>query len=93
MQDVVVTSGVRTAIGRFQGSLAGTPASDLGAAVIREAMSRSSIEPSQVEQVLMGICGQVAEDTYLSRFAAVKGGVPFGVNDDQRCGRSKEPDA
>ena len=52
MQDVVVTSGVRTAIGRFQGSLAGTPASDLGAAVIREAISRSSIESGQVEQVL-----------------------------------------
>ena len=93
MQDVVVTSGVRTAIGRFQGSLAGTPASDLGAAVIREAISRSSIESGQVEQVLMGICGQVAEDTYLSRFAAVKGGVPYGVpamNVNRLCGSGLE---
>jgi len=93
MQEVVVTSGVRTAIGRFQGSLAGTPASDLGAAVIREAVSRSSLDSGQVDQVLMGICGQFGEDTYLSRFAAVKGGLPFGVpamNVNRLCGSGLE---
>ena len=67
MEDVVITSGVRTAIGKFQGSLADVPASDLGAHVIREAVARAGIDPGNVDQVVMGIVGQVAEDAYLSR--------------------------
>src|SRR5487761_2771220 len=74
MEDVIIASGVRTAIGRFQGSLAEVPASDLGAHVIREAVSRAGIEPERVDQVVMGIVGQVAEDAYLSRHSAVKAG-------------------
>ena len=62
MEDVVITSGVRTAIGKFQGSLADVPASDLGAHVIREAVARAGIAPENVDQVVMGIVGQVAED-------------------------------
>ena len=71
MEDVVITSGVRTAIGKFQGSLADVPASDLGAHVIREAVARAGIDPANVDHVVMGIVGQVAEDAYLSRHAAV----------------------
>ena len=46
MEDVVITSGVRTAIGKFQGSFADVPASDLGAHVIREAVARAKIDPN-----------------------------------------------
>jgi acetyl-CoA C-acetyltransferase len=93
MEDVVVVSGVRTAIGRFQGSLADVPASDLGATVIREAVNRAGIKPDQADSVIMGICGQIAEDTYLSRFAAVKAGLPYEVpamNVNRLCGSGLE---
>jgi acetyl-CoA C-acetyltransferase len=77
MEDVVVVSGVRTAIGRFQGGFAKTPASDLGAVVIREAVSRAGIRPSDVDQVILGCVGQVMEDAYIARHAAVKAGLPI----------------
>ncbi|MEE8421689.1 MAG: acetyl-CoA C-acyltransferase, partial [Dehalococcoidia bacterium] len=76
MEDVVILSGVRTAIGAFGGSLADTPASDLAAKVMAEAVSRAGIEPGQVDQVILGCVGQVAEDGYISRYASVKAGMP-----------------
>lgn len=93
MEDVVIASGVRTAIGRFNGSLADVPASDLGATVISEATRRAGIDPEQVDQVVMGIVGQVAEDAYLSRHAAVKAGIPIGtpaMNVNRICGSGLE---
>ncbi|MGE5595863.1 MAG: thiolase family protein [Hyphomicrobiales bacterium] len=93
MEDVVIASGVRTAIGRFQGSLADIPASDLAATVIKEAVNRAGLEPEQVDHVVMGIVGQVAEDAYLSRFAAVKAGLPIGtpaMNVNRICGSGLE---
>jgi acetyl-CoA C-acetyltransferase len=79
MEDVVIVSGVRTAIGRFQGGFANTPASDLGAAVIKAAVERAGIEPAQVDQVVLGCVGQVMEDAYIARHAAVKAGLPVEV--------------
>ncbi|MDP6605932.1 MAG: thiolase family protein [Dehalococcoidia bacterium] len=76
MEDVVILSGVRTAIGAFGGSLADTPASDLAAQVMAEAVSRAGVEPGQVDQVILGCVGQVAEDGYISRHASVKAGMP-----------------
>lgn len=93
MEDVVIVSGVRTAIGRFQGSLSDTSASDLGATVIRETLERAHLNADQVDTVVMGICGQIGEDTYLSRFAAVKGGLPYSVpamNVNRLCGSGLE---
>ncbi|MCZ2111565.1 MAG: thiolase family protein [Dehalococcoidia bacterium] len=93
MEDVVIVSGCRTAIGRFQGSFSDVPASDLAAHVIREAVNRAGIEPDTVEQVVMGIVGQVAEDAYLSRHAAVKAGLPIGtpaMNVNRICGSGLE---
>ena len=77
--DVVLLSGVRTAIGTLGGALAETPASDLAAAVIREAVARAGIEPDQVDQVILGCVGQVAEDAYIARHASVKAGIPLGT--------------
>ena len=77
MEDVVIVSGVRTAIGKFQGGFSNTPASDLGAAVIREAVERAGLQPEQVDQVILGCVGQVAEDGYIARHASVKAGMPI----------------
>ena len=79
MEDVVILSGVRTAIGTLGGSLAETSASDLGAAVIREAVARAGLSPEQVDQVILGCVGQVAEDGYIARHASVKAGMPIGT--------------
>ena len=79
MEDVVIVSGVRTAIGRYGGGFVGTGAAELGATVIREAVSRAGVEPQQVDQVVMGCAGQFGEDAYLSRVAAVNGGLPHEV--------------
>lgn len=79
MEDVVILSGVRTAIGTLGGSLAETSASDLGAAVIREAVSRAGLTPEQIDQVILGCVGQVAEDGYIARHASVKAGMPIGT--------------
>jgi acetyl-CoA C-acetyltransferase len=79
MTEVVIVSGVRTAIGRFQGGFASTPASDLAAVVIKEAVARAGIEPGDVDQVVLGCVGQVMEDAYIARHAAVKAGLPVEV--------------
>ncbi len=79
MEEVVLVSGCRTAIGRMGGGFQETPASDLGAVVIREAVARAGVEPGQVEQVIFGCVGQVMEDAYIARHAAVKAGLPIEV--------------
>jgi len=93
MEDVVIASGARTAIGKFQGSLADVPASDLGAHVIREAVTRAGIAPESVDHVVMGIVRQVAEDAYLSRHSTVKAGLPIAtpaMNVNRICGSGLE---
>ena len=93
MEDVVVVSGVRTAIGRFQGAFADTPASDLGAAVIKEAVARAGIGVEHVDSVMLGVVGQVAEDAYLSRVSTIKAGLPVGtpaMNVNRLCGSGLE---
>ena len=60
----------------MNGALSQTPASDLAAAVIKEAVTRSGIEGEQVDQVILGCVGQVAEDGYISRVATLKAGLP-----------------
>ena len=78
-EDVVLLGGVRTAIGTLGGSLSETPASDLGAAVIRETVNRAGIRPEDVDQVILGCVGQVAEDGYIARVATLKAGMPVGT--------------
>jgi acetyl-CoA C-acetyltransferase len=74
--EVVILSGARTAIGKYGGGLKDVPPSDLGAVVVREAITRAGIEPKEVGQVVFGnVIHTEAKDMYLSRVAAVKGGV------------------
>ncbi|KPL23508.1 MAG: acetyl-CoA acetyltransferase [Anaerolineae bacterium SM23_84] len=73
---VVITSAVRTAIGRFQGALASLPAPELGAIVIREAVRRSAIDPARIDEVLMGDVVQAGQGQAPARQAAIKAGLP-----------------
>jgi acetyl-CoA C-acetyltransferase len=85
--DVVIVDGARTAIGTFGGSLKDIPAADLGAAVIAEALRRSGVDPDRVDEVVMGCVGQVAQDAYLARVAALHAGLPAGASTAQTVNR------
>src|SRR6267378_4143521 len=58
MEDILIVGAARTAIGKFGGSLAKMPASDLGALVIRKVLERAGVAPEQVSEVIMGPGGQ-----------------------------------
>jgi acetyl-CoA C-acetyltransferase len=76
-REVVVLSGVRTAIGGFGGSLKDIPPSDLAALCVREAVKRAAIDPRDVGHVVFGnIIHTDSHDHYLARVAGVKGGLP-----------------
>jgi acetyl-CoA C-acetyltransferase len=76
-REVVVLSGVRTAVGKYGGSLKDMPPADLGAAVVREAVSRSGVEPAEVGHTVFGnVIHTETRDMYLSRVASVNGGLP-----------------
>ena len=79
-REVVIVSGVRTAIGDFGGSLKDFPPTKLGAICVREAVSRAAIDPAKFGHVVFGsvIHGE-ARDMYLSRVAALDGGLPTGT--------------
>ncbi|MCY4614837.1 MAG: thiolase family protein [Chloroflexi bacterium] len=79
MEDIVLLSGVRTAIGTMNGSFSQTPASDLGAAVIRDSVERAGLAGEQIDQVILGCVGQVAEDGYIARVATLKADLPVGT--------------
>lgn len=88
-RDVVLAGACRTAIGKFQGTLAGIPASDLGALVIREAVNRAGIKPDQVEEVYMGCVIQAAQGQNVARQAMIKAGLPAespGLTVNDVCG-------
>src|SRR5438046_10508680 len=75
--EIVVLSGVRTAIGTYGGSLKGKHATELGAAVVREAVKRATIKPEEVEHVVFGSAIPTdTRDIYLARVAALNGGLP-----------------
>src|SRR3984893_12162392 len=75
--EVVVLSGVRTAIGDFGGGLKDKPPTELGAAVVREAVKRAGIKPEEVGHVVFGnVIHTDVHDMYLARVAAINGGLP-----------------
>ncbi|MCO5411289.1 beta-ketothiolase BktB [Ralstonia mojiangensis] len=89
-REVVVVSGVRTAIGTFGGSLKDVAPCELGALVVREALARAGVKGEEVGHVVFGhVINTEPRDMYLSRVAAVNGGVSadtpaFNVN--RLCG-------
>ena len=89
-RNVLVLSAVRTAIGKYGGGLAAVPPCDLAATVVREAVQRAGVQPDDVGHAVFGhVIHTEPRDMYLSRVAAVNGGLPvgtpaFGVN--RLCG-------
>lgn len=76
-KEIVILSGVRTAIGDFGGSLKGFSPSDMGAAVLKEAIKRSKLDPAQIGHCVVGnVVHTEAADMYLSRVTALRAGVP-----------------
>ena len=76
-REVVVLSGVRTAIGDYGGALKDMAPSDLAATVIKEAVKRAKIDPKTVDQMVLGnVIHTEARDMYISRVACLKGGLP-----------------
>ena len=77
VREVVVVSGVRTAIGGYGGSLQDIPPTKLAAQCVKEVVSRAGIAPTDVGQVVFGnIIHTDAHDHYLARVAAIEGGLP-----------------
>ena len=79
MREVVIVSAVRTAIGTFGGSLKDVPAAELGAIVIKEAVSKAGIKPELVEEVVMGNVIQAGQGQNVARQAAIKAGLPVEI--------------
>src|SRR6202043_1077820 len=79
LQDAVIVSGVRTAIGTYGGGLADVPAVKLGEICIRAALQRADLKPSQVDEVIMGNVLQAGLGQNPARQAAVNAGLPVEV--------------
>ena len=76
---VVLAGACRTAIGKMGGALSNTPAADLGAIVIKEALRRANVKPEMVDEVKMGCVIQAAQGQNVARQAAIKAGLPIEV--------------
>jgi acetyl-CoA C-acetyltransferase len=80
MEDVFVLSAVRTPIGKYGGGLAAVPPCDLAAKVVREAVGRAGVDPARVGQAVFGnVIHTEFRDMYLSRVAAINGGLEIGT--------------
>lgn len=75
MSNIILAGACRTAIGKFGGTLAGTPAVQLGSIVMKEALNRAGIQPSDVDEVLMGCVLQAGLGQNVARQAAVQAGI------------------
>lgn len=89
MKNVVIVSGVRLPVGSFGGSLKTISAIDMGAMVVKEAVSRAGIKGSDVDEVIIGQVGQIAENGFVARAISLKAGLPkettaYSVN--RQCG-------
>jgi acetyl-CoA C-acetyltransferase len=79
MNEVVIVSAVRTAVGRLGGGLKDVEPEDLGKLVIKEALARAQVEPEAVDEVILGQTKQSADAANLARVASLKAGVPVEV--------------
>ncbi|MGH8806219.1 MAG: acetyl-CoA C-acetyltransferase [Polaromonas sp.] len=79
MEDIVIVSAGRTAVGKFGGSLAKTPATEMGAAVIKAVLERSGLSSEQVGEVIMGQVLAAGVGQNPARQAVIKAGFPSGI--------------
>jgi acetyl-CoA C-acetyltransferase len=80
MEDVVIVSAVRTPVGKFQGSLSGMSATQLGALAVREAVKRARLAPEQIDECIMGNVVTAGLGQNPARQAALFGGLPPEVS-------------
>jgi acetyl-CoA C-acetyltransferase len=76
MNDVVITAALRTAVGKFNGSIAKIPASDLGAQIIKALLRRSGVDPAQISEVIMGQVLTAGIGQNGARQAMIRAGIP-----------------
>jgi acetyl-CoA C-acetyltransferase len=79
-QEIVIVSAARTPVGKFQGSLSGFSATELGAIAVREAVARAKIDPSSVDECLMGCVLTAGLGQNPARQAALRGGCSDSVS-------------
>lgn len=89
MEDIVIVSAARTAVGSFNGAFAAVPAHDLGTAVLKDVIGRARLEPGDVDEAILGQILAAAQGQNPARQAARNAGLPddktaFGIN--QLCG-------
>jgi acetyl-CoA C-acetyltransferase len=76
MTDIVIASAARTPVGSFNGAFTNTPAHDLGAVAIKAALQRAKVEPSEVDEVILGQVLTAGQGQNPARQAAMKAGIP-----------------
>jgi len=79
MKDLYVVNCCRTAVGSFGGSLKDTPAADLGAIVVKEALKRANVAPENVDELMFGCILTAAQGQNVARQVGVKAGLPYSV--------------
>ncbi|WP_230399325.1 thiolase family protein [Novisyntrophococcus fermenticellae] len=89
LKDVVIVSGVRLPVGSYGGSLKNMSAIDMGASVVAESVKRAGLKPENVDEVIVGEVGEIAEDGFIARAISLKSGMPkectaYSVN--RQCG-------
>jgi acetyl-CoA C-acetyltransferase len=80
MDEIVIVSGVRTPVGKFQGSLSDVSATRLGAVVVREVVQRAQLQPEQIDECIMGNVVSAGLGQNPARQAAIFGGLPPEVS-------------
>jgi acetyl-CoA C-acetyltransferase len=80
MEQIVIVSGVRTPVGKFQGTLSGMKATELGAIAVREAVARAGVDPAMVDECIMGNVVSAGLGQNPARQAALFGGLPPAVS-------------
>ena len=79
MTDIVIAAALRTAIGKFGGTLAKTPAPELGATVIRALLAKTNLKPEQISEVILGQVLAAGSGQNPARQALIKSGLPVSV--------------
>src|ERR1700719_4659545 len=79
MNDVVITAALRSAVGKFGGSIAKVPAAELGAQVIKALLARTGVKPAQISEVILGQVLTAGSGQHPARQALIKAGLPASI--------------
>ncbi len=79
MKDLYIVNCCRTAIGSFGGTLKDTPATEMGAIVVKEALNRAGVKPEQVDELMFGCILTAGQGQNVARQVSIKAGIPYSV--------------